>query len=172
MRAKLLDRTAKIQATAGRALYLRPGLGDALAIRPRRIQHPRTFTLMNLRLTRDLLGSRQKRLYFFQNLLLVATADRYLDEQEGDFLLQIGNELELSPEDVAPLIDNLSLLSFVIPDTGLERTFELQTLVMLMMQDGRVDEREYALCLEYANRIGYGRAFLDDLIKQFGQNPQ
>ncbi|MBC7449704.1 MAG: TerB family tellurite resistance protein [Hymenobacteraceae bacterium] len=122
---------------------------------------------MNTRTTRDLLDSRQKRLYFFQNLLLVATADGYLDEQEGDFLLQVGDQLELTPEDVAPLIENLRLLTFIIPETGIERTFELQTLVMMMMEDGKVDEREYALCLEYATRIGYGRAFLDDLIQKF-----
>lgn len=124
---------------------------------------------MNTHLTRELLDTRQKRLYFFQNLLLVATADRYLDEQEGDFLVSIGNQLDLSPADVAPLIDTLPVLSFVIPDTGLERTFHLQTLVLLMMQDGRVDEREYDLCLEYATRIGYGRAFLDDLIQKASQ---
>lgn len=122
---------------------------------------------MNTRPTRDLLDSRQKRLYFFQNLLLVATADGYLDEQEGDFLLQVGEQLELSADDVAPLIDNLGVLTFVIPETGIERTFELQTLVLLMMEDGIVDDREYALCLEYATRIGYGRAFLDDLIGKF-----
>ena len=34
---------------------------------------------------------------------------------------------------------------------------------------GRIDDREYALCLEYATRIGYGRAFLDDLIQKFSQ---
>ena len=126
---------------------------------------------MNTRLTRTLLDTRQKRLYFFQNLLLVATADNYLDEQEGDFLLEIGNELGLSPADVEPLIDNLSILTFVIPETGIERTFELQTLVQLMMEDGSIDEREYALCLEYSTRIGYGRAILDDLIEKFTRQP-
>jgi uncharacterized membrane protein YebE (DUF533 family) len=122
---------------------------------------------MNTRTTRALLDSRQKRLYFFQNLLLVATADGYLDEQEGNFLLDIGQQLELSSEDVEPIIANYQLLTFIIPETGLERTFELQTLVLMMMEDGRIDEREYALCLEYATRIGYGRAFLDDLVQKF-----
>ncbi len=124
---------------------------------------------MNTRPTRDLLDSRQKRLYFFQNLLLVATADGYLDDEEGSFLLDVGNQLELSAEDVAPLIDNLSILTFVIPETGIERTFELQTLVLMMMEDGRIDDREYALCLDYATRIGYGRAFLDDLVAKLTQ---
>lgn len=125
---------------------------------------------MNIRSAIKLLDSKQKRLYFFQNLLLVATADRYLDEREGDFLLDIGQQLELTPQDVEPIIDNLSVLSFVIPETGMERTFELQTLVQMMTQDGQVDEREYALCLDYATRIGYGRGFLDDLIHKLNQS--
>lgn len=126
---------------------------------------------MNTRATRDLLDTRQKRLYFFQNLLLVATADDYLDEQEGDFLVQLGDQLGLSAADVEPIIENLSVLSFIIPGTGLERTFELQTLVLMMMEDGHVDQREYALCLDYATRIGYGRAILDDLISKLSQPP-
>jgi hypothetical protein len=121
---------------------------------------------MNTRNTHELLDSTQKRLYFFQNLLLVATADGQLADDEARLLLAVGEQLGLSSGDVAPLIDNLPLLTFVIPETGIERTFELQTLVLLMMEDGRIDEREYALCLEYATRIGYGRAFLDDLVRK------
>lgn len=124
---------------------------------------------MNTKTTALLLDSRQKRLYFFQNLLLVATADGHLDQLEGDFLVQIGDQLGLSSEDVQPIIDNLPVLSFVIPETGLERTFELQTLVLMMMQDSYIDEREYALCLDYANRIGYGRAILEDMVAKLGQ---
>lgn len=124
---------------------------------------------MNTKTTALLLDSRQKRLYFFQNLLLVATADGHLDQLEGDFLVQIGDQLGLSSEDVQPIIDNLPVLSFVIPETGLERTFELQTLVLMMMQDSHIDEREYALCLDYANRIGYGRAILEDMVAKLGQ---
>ncbi len=126
---------------------------------------------MNTRPTRALLDSHQKRLYFFQNLLLVATADGYLDEKEGDFLVDVGQQLGLSSLDVQPILDNLPLLSFIIPETGLERTFELQTLVVMMMEDGQVDEREYALCLDYATRIGYGRPFLDDLIAKLEMAP-
>lgn len=124
---------------------------------------------MNIRFARTLLDSKQKRLSFFQNLLLVATADGYFDEQEGDFLVSVGRQLELLPDDVNPIVDNLPVLSFIIPETGLERTLELQAMVMMMTQDGHVDDREYALCLEYATRIGYGRVFLDDLITQLTQ---
>ncbi|KAA9332323.1 hypothetical protein F0P96_12660 [Hymenobacter busanensis] len=112
------------------------------------------------------LDTLQKKLSFFQNLVLVAAADRRLDKQEGDFLLEIGNRLGLTSAQVRPIADNLSVLSFVVASDGLQRTLELQTLVQMMLQDGQIDPREYGLCLEYANRIGYSKDILDDMVSQ------
>jgi hypothetical protein len=58
-----------------------------------------------------------------------------------------------------------------VPAEGLQRTLELQTLVQMMLQDGQIDAREYGLCLEYANRIGYGKAILDDMVSQLAGGP-
>jgi uncharacterized tellurite resistance protein B-like protein len=115
----------------------------------------------------DLLDTQQKKLSFFQNMILVAAADGRLDSGESEFILSIGNKLGLRPEDVMPIADNLQLLSFIIPEDGLQKTLELQTLVQLMLQDGKVHDREYILCQEYANRIGYGKGILDEMVKQF-----
>lgn len=117
-----------------------------------------------------LLNTPQKKLAFFQNLILVAAADKQLDEQESTLLLTIGNKLGLTPDDVMPIVNNLEILSFIIPEEGLQKTLELQTLVQMMTQDGQVDEREFALCLEYANRIGYSKEILNDMIKKFSSN--
>jgi len=120
----------------------------------------------------DVLNTQQKKLAFFQNLLLVAAADGVLDDEEGQFLLQIGDRLGLSAEEVQPLADNLGVLSFIVPAEGLQRTMELQTLVQMMLQDGQIDPREYGLCMEYANRIGYSKAILDDMVSQLtGSGP-
>ncbi|OON65872.1 TerB family tellurite resistance protein [Hymenobacter sp. CRA2] len=125
-----------------------------------------------------LLDTQQKKLAFFQNLILVAAADGRLDKDEGDFLVQIGQRLGLSYDDVRPIADNLSVLSFVVAADGLQRTLELQTLVQMMLQDGQIDPREYGLCLEYANRVGYNKQILDDMVTQLaggapdaGRNP-
>ena len=41
-----------------------------------------------------------------------------------------------------------------------------------MLQNGRIDAREYGLCQEYAARIGYSKAILDDMVTQlFGGQP-
>lgn len=115
----------------------------------------------------DVLNTRQKKLAFFQNVILIAAADKYLDKGESDLLLFIGNKLGLTPDDVSPIVDNLPVLSFIIPEDGLQKTLELQALVQMMTQDGQVHDKEYILCLDYANRIGYSKEILDDMIDQF-----
>ncbi|GAA4363186.1 hypothetical protein GCM10023185_31700 [Hymenobacter saemangeumensis] len=118
------------------------------------------------------LNTQQKKLAFFQNLILIAAADGQLSNDEGDFLLEIGNKLGLKSEEVQPIADNLGVLSFIVPADGLQRTMELQTLVQMMLQDGHIDAREYGLCMEYANRIGFSKSILDDMVSQLaGRRP-
>ncbi len=99
----------------------------------------------------------------------MAVADRYLDKQEGDFLVTIGKRLNLTEEDTRPIADNLPLLSFIIPEDGLQKTMELQTLVMMVVQDGKVADSEYNLCLDYARRIGYSKDMLDEFMDQLSK---
>jgi len=127
--------------------------------------------MLNIRSLEDVLNTPQKKLSFYQNLVLVAAADKVLEEGESELLLSIGNKLGLSADEVMPMADNLGVLTFIIPENGLQKTLELQTLVQMMTQDGTIHDKEYALCLEYANRVGLGKAILDDMVKQF-QNAQ
>jgi hypothetical protein len=115
----------------------------------------------------NLLDTQEKKIAFFQNLILVAAADGRLDSNESQFIINIGNRLGLAPDEVMHIADRLPQLSFVIPQEGLQKTLELQTLVMMMLEDGRIHDREYALCLQYTNRVGYTQAILDDMIGQF-----
>ena len=119
----------------------------------------------------EVLNTPQKKLAFFQNIILLAAADGQLTAEESEFLLQIGDKLGLKPEEVMPIADNLGVLSFVVPAEGLQRTLELQTLVQMMLQDSQIDAREYGLCLEYANRSGIGKAILDDMVSQLAGGP-
>jgi uncharacterized tellurite resistance protein B-like protein len=123
--------------------------------------------MKNIQSLEDVLNTQQKKLAFFQNLVLVAAADKVLENDESELLLFIGNKLGLTSEELMPMADNLGVLTFIIPEDGLQRTLELQTLVQMMMQDGQVHDREYSMCLEYATRIGFGKAVLDNMIQQF-----
>lgn len=74
----------------------------------------------------DVLNTQQKKLAFFQNLVLLAAADGELSQEESQFLLQIGNRLGLKSEEVQPIADNIGILSFVVPADGLQRTSTLR----------------------------------------------
>jgi hypothetical protein len=128
------------------------------------------YDMQHIKSLEEVLNTPQKKLSFYQNLVLVAAADKVLEKDESELLLFIGNRLGLTAEQVMPIADNLGVLSFIIPEDGIQKTLELQTLVQMMMQDGAVHDREYAMCLEYANRIGYGKAILDDMIQQFSNS--
>ena len=117
----------------------------------------------------ELLNTKQKKLAFFQNLLLVATADGYVDKMESDFLVLIGDQLGLTEEDTKPIADNFATLSFIVPEDGMQRTVELQTLVMMMLQDGKLSQKEYQLCLDYTRRIGYSDDMLNDMVRTLGE---
>jgi hypothetical protein len=126
--------------------------------------------MQDTRAIERLLDTPQKKLAFFQNLVLLAVADGRLEGRESDFIVDIGNRLGLTAQEAAPIAENLNILSFIIPEDGLQKTLELQTLVMMMVEDGRIHEREYALCLDYAHRIGYGKEILDDMIRALSGN--
>lgn len=114
-----------------------------------------------------IIESKQKRLDFFQNLLLMSVADGYLDQEEGDFLVQIGQQLDLTAEDVAPLAEkDVQDLAFSVPESDQDKLFELQTMVMMMVEDGEIDDREYKLCADYCDRIGLNHLVLEDFVQK------
>jgi len=114
----------------------------------------------------QILNTKEKKVAFFQNIVLVAIADRYVDKLESDFLVALGNRLELTEEDTLPIADNLPSLQFILPEESLQKTLELEMLVQMVLQDGIVEEREYNLCLEFARQIDFTKENLDEMIKK------
>src|SRR5690606_35826105 len=114
----------------------------------------------------QILNTKEKKLAMFQNILLVAIADRYLDDQESDFLVSLGNQLKLTEADTLPISDNLADLKFIIPQSDMQKTLELEMLVKMMLQDGEMETREYDLCMEYTRQIGFAKEQLDAAISQ------
>ena len=78
-----------------------------------------------------ILNTKEKKVAFFQNIVLVAIADRYVDKMESDFLVELGNQLGLTEADTMPIADNLPGLKFVIPEESLQRSMELEVLVKM-----------------------------------------
>jgi uncharacterized tellurite resistance protein B-like protein len=118
----------------------------------------------------DLLDTPQKKLSFYQNLILLAAADGQLEESESSFLINIGNRLGISAQEAMGIAENLDKLSFIIPEEGIQKTLELQTMVLMMLEDGQIHPREQALCREYTRRIGYSQELLDEMITELSGN--
>ena len=118
----------------------------------------------------NLLDTPQKKLSFYQNLILLAVADGQLEESESNFLISIGNRLGISAQEAMSIAENLDKLSFIIPEEGIQKTLELQTMVLMMLEDGQIHPREQALCREYTRRIGYSQELLDEMITELSGN--
>ncbi len=118
----------------------------------------------------NLLNTPQKKLSFYQNLILLAAADGQIEERESSILISIGNRLGITAQEAMGIADNLDKLSFVIPGEGIQKTLELQTMVLMMLEDGQMHPREHALCREYTRRIGYSQEVLDEMISELSGN--
>lgn len=110
---------------------------------------------------------RLKHLGIFQNLYLIAAADGYIDPQEQQLLLEVARNLGLSQRDIDYVLDHPKSLDFVIPDGEEERYFTLKNLVYMMVVDGKVDQKEYDLCLDFAQRIGLGKEEIESIISEY-----
>lgn len=110
---------------------------------------------------------RLKHLGIFQNLYLIAAADGYIDPQEQQLLLEVARNLGLSQRDINHVLDHPEGLDFVIPDEEEERYFSLKNLVYMMVVDGKVDQKEYDLCLDFAQRIGMGEDEIEAIISEY-----
>mgnify|MGYP001195279053 CR=1 FL=1 len=109
--------------------------------------------------------SYQEQLNKFINLILVADADRVVDEEELEFLLDKAAELEIPVKQANDLINNIDDLEFSIPLTEEAKEDHLIEIVHLALIDGHLHEKEYNLCFSLARRIGFSKKDLDKAIE-------
>ncbi|MEM6763923.1 MAG: TerB family tellurite resistance protein [Bacteroidota bacterium] len=99
---------------------------------------------------------RLENLAVFQNLYLVAIADGEIDDKEEALLLEAAETLGMLQSDLDYVYNNAEELSLIIPEEEEEREQSLRNLIYMMIIDGEIDDREYQICLSFANSIGYG----------------
>jgi uncharacterized tellurite resistance protein B-like protein len=105
----------------------------------------------------------------FQNLFLVAAADGDLTEREEEFLREVADNLGLAPSDIDHILSNHKDLDFIIPEDEEERFFSLKNLVYMMVIDGEIQDSEYNLCLNFAERIGMGEEDIENILEEYEQ---
>ena len=100
----------------------------------------------------------------FKNLVAVAVADGILDDEEREFLEDRADELGLPANEVQEIIENADKLEFIVPDNEDDREEQLADIVFMSMVDGSIEDKEYELCLNVANRLELKKTDLDEVI--------
>lgn len=100
----------------------------------------------------------------FRNLVAVAAADGKMDEDEKEFLMEKAEEYNLTKEEINQIFNNPSEHYFVIPDDLGDREEQLSDAVYMAMIDGEIHEKEYNLCVKFANRLGLSAKDVDEII--------
>lgn len=105
------------------------------------------------------------KLEHFRNLVAVAFADGFLDEEEEDFLYDKADEIELNYKEVDEIIKNAADLKFIVPMNTQDREDQLADIVFMAMIDGEIHQKEYDLCLSVAKKLDLSKSDLDEAIE-------
>ena len=70
----------------------------------------------------------------------------------------------LSEDDLQKCLDNPGDIKFVAPDTDAKKLRYISDMVMLMMVDGDLDDKEFILCKATAEALGYRHEVIDAMI--------
>lgn len=100
----------------------------------------------------------------FKNLVAIAYSDGILEEVEEDFLYDKAEEIGLPFEKVDAIIQNANELEFILPEKMDDREDQLADIVFMSMMDGELHDKEYALCVSIAQKLGLDKTELDEVI--------
>ena len=114
----------------------------------------------------DLFKSRESRekLSHLKNLVAVAFADGKLEDNEMAALATVMARDGLTPSDLERCIKKPQGIKFLPPETPDQRVVYLKDMVLLMMCDGNIDDKELALCKATAIALGFKHEVIDTMI--------
>lgn len=114
----------------------------------------------------DLFKSHESRekLSHLKNLVAVAFADGKLEDNEMAALAAVMARDGLTPSDLERCIKKPKGIKFLPPETLGQRVVYLKDMVLLMMCDGDIDDREFALCKATAIALGFKHEVIDAMI--------
>lgn len=114
----------------------------------------------------DLFKSREslEKLSHLKNLVAVAFADGKLEDNEMAALATVMARDGLTPSDLERCIKKPQGIKFLPPETPGQRVVYLKDMVLLMMCDGNIDDKELALCKATAIALGFKHEVIDTMI--------
>ncbi len=122
------------------------------------------FGLFGPKVKKELLDSHLK------NLWEVAMSDGHIDDREVNLLLKIAKRHGVGRGRVNKIKGKMDAIEFFKPDNDKERFDQMYDLVMMMMADSEIDENEMRVCNKYAEKLGFDKRIVDDLVVSISSN--
>lgn len=107
---------------------------------------------------------KKERMFHILNLLAVAAADGHIDDSEMDIIFKIASRHGLTPAELERIVKRPESISFSPPGNDRARVELMMDMVFVMMVDGEIDKREYALCKVMARTLGFKHQVIDAMI--------
>ncbi|QTV04844.1 tellurite resistance TerB family protein [Faecalibacter bovis] len=110
-------------------------------------------------------SEKKKKLSHISNLVYLASIDGHLDKRELDIINKIAQKLRLTNEDMERIFFRPNSVKFVIPIDNKEKVKQLSELVMLMLSDSNIDDRELLFCRAVADKLGFKDIIIDEILR-------
>lgn len=101
---------------------------------------------------------------WFKGLVAMMVADGSIDQSEMNVLTLQGQKLGLTDHEMEEILANPEEISFSPPTNSDQRFSHLCDLVMMMLADGRIDERERQVCDRVARSLGFPAAVVPRIV--------
>ena len=108
----------------------------------------------------------KERLSHVNTLLALAFADGKLEKNEITAIAAFAARENVDVEEVQKMLDGKDNVNFIPPQSEEDKVQYLHDLVLLMIADGNINEKEYALCKAVADQFGYREEVIDALLKK------
>jgi uncharacterized tellurite resistance protein B-like protein len=99
-----------------------------------------------------------------KNLIEIAAVDGNFDEVEYDLLKKIASRNGISAAKLNSIQDSPSKITFEVPTDETEKFTQMYDLVHMMIIDNEVHHEEMSLCNIFANKFGYKKSNINELI--------
>lgn len=101
---------------------------------------------------------------YLRNMYLIAMADGKIAQQEDELLDEVAQKLGIDKPTQEAIKAKAKEEGFYVPEDNQERLTHLEYIIQMMMIDEEIHEKEYGLCLQYAERNFCSKDVLDMLI--------
>lgn len=109
----------------------------------------------------------KERLSHVKTMLALALADGKLEENEIAAIATVASRENVDVKEVEKMLEGKDNVTFTIPKSDEEKAQQIKDLVVLMMIDGTINEKELALCRAVAENYGYRPEVVDALVMSF-----